>query len=474
MVRELRSGQADAGSSQMLPLTGCARWLAWTFLCSRIAPSVALYDEENGIQAARLYGNIDSLAYYYVDVLVGTPPQRVSAIVDTGSALFAFPCTGCDHCGKHIDPAFDIGGSSTAQWAKCGLGCRNVCKYGYCSYQQGYTEGSSIKGYYFDDFVRLGDSIQHNPPVKARLGCHYNENRLFYTQKANGILGIGPKGTTLLSKLFTDTEHVKTAAFALCLAEWGGRLVVGGQNQSYHTGTTRFISLNTNSGFYGIKLKGIQVDGKDLKVTLNKGILDSGTTYTYLPSAAYTALKAAIESYCERNNSCGASRVGVCWKLPARQDPYEAGAGLALFPTVHIQFGEATIPWSPTGYLFRKGAPNNWCYGFENDGPKASTTLGASFMIHNEVFFDLRRGRVGITPAICPEYRDRPYHKGLPMIFRPGSMLRTENMVGISVLIVSFGVGIIIWRRCGCCCRQSLASSMDDTFKQGRTLHTIS
>eukprot|EP00929_Paragymnodinium_shiwhaense_P047036 TRINITY_DN23887_c0_g1_i1.p1 TRINITY_DN23887_c0_g1~~TRINITY_DN23887_c0_g1_i1.p1 ORF type:complete len:134 (-),score=7.44 TRINITY_DN23887_c0_g1_i1:9-410(-) len=94
-------------------------------------------------------------------------------------------------------------------------------------------------------------------------------------------------------------------------------------------------------------------------------------------------------------------------------------------------------------------------------------------MIHNEVFFDLRRGRVGITPAICPEYRDRPYHKGLPMIFRPGSMLRTENMVGISVLIVSFGVGIIIWRRCGCCCRQSLASSMDDTFKQGRTLHTI-
>ena len=34
--------------------------------------------------------------------------------------------------------------------------------------------------------MRLGDDLQQNPPVQAELGCHDNENRLFYTQKANG------------------------------------------------------------------------------------------------------------------------------------------------------------------------------------------------------------------------------------------------------------------------------------------------
>ena len=34
-------------------------------------------------------------AYLYV----GTPPQRQSVIIDTGSAYTAFPCRGCKSCG---------------------------------------------------------------------------------------------------------------------------------------------------------------------------------------------------------------------------------------------------------------------------------------------------------------------------------------------------------------------------------------
>ena len=35
------------------------------------------------------------LRYFYADVWVGTPPSRHSVIIDTGSALMAFPCVGC-------------------------------------------------------------------------------------------------------------------------------------------------------------------------------------------------------------------------------------------------------------------------------------------------------------------------------------------------------------------------------------------
>jgi len=50
----------------------------------------ALYDPYNHIESARLYGNINEYAYYFVDLLVGTPPQRVSVILDTGQWHLCF------------------------------------------------------------------------------------------------------------------------------------------------------------------------------------------------------------------------------------------------------------------------------------------------------------------------------------------------------------------------------------------------
>lgn len=38
---------------------------------------------------------------HYSFLWVGTPPQRASVIVDTGSHHTAFPCVGCK-CGKHV------------------------------------------------------------------------------------------------------------------------------------------------------------------------------------------------------------------------------------------------------------------------------------------------------------------------------------------------------------------------------------
>ena len=42
--------------------------------------------------------------------------------------------------------------------------------------------------------MRLGDTLQNNPPVRVTMGCHNNENKLFFTQKANGIFGLAGAG----------------------------------------------------------------------------------------------------------------------------------------------------------------------------------------------------------------------------------------------------------------------------------------
>ena len=43
----------------------------------------------------------EGLGTHYSFIWVGTPAQRVSVIMDTGSHHTAFPCTGCK-CGKHV------------------------------------------------------------------------------------------------------------------------------------------------------------------------------------------------------------------------------------------------------------------------------------------------------------------------------------------------------------------------------------
>eukprot|EP00931_Biecheleriopsis_adriatica_P055316 TRINITY_DN32673_c0_g1_i1.p1 TRINITY_DN32673_c0_g1~~TRINITY_DN32673_c0_g1_i1.p1 ORF type:complete len:545 (+),score=94.75 TRINITY_DN32673_c0_g1_i1:29-1636(+) len=381
---------------------GTLRHLVLAFFFTR---SSSVYDAHQGVESARLYGNIDKYAYWYVDLLVGTPPQRVSVILDTGSTTFAFPCVSCGHCGKHLDPLFDFGKSSTARWAACDKDCRSTCRNDICSYYQGYTEGSSISGSYFDDFAMLGDALEHNPPVKTRMGCHSNENKLFYTQTANGILGVAPvhRGSTLLDRLFRDTSHVHGRVLSICLAEWGGRLKVGGYNSSYAAGDLQWIPLTQRGHTYSIQLANMQVDGKVIDFLggrAREGLVDTGTTYTYMASKQYHALRSSIESYCASHN-CGATLRGTCWQV---------AAGLQNFPSVEVSFekAEGSFKWEPNAYLYRKGTSSRWCYSFENDGTNAATTLGASWMLHKNMVFDLEAERLGFVEATCPESKARP------------------------------------------------------------------
>jgi hypothetical protein len=232
------------------------------------------------------------------------------------------------------------------------------------------------------------------------LGCHQNENNLFYTQKANGIFGI-QTSRSLLHRLFNDKQHVSSTTFSICLAEWGGLMTVGGYNATHHTSPIQYAGLQGSR--YGVSLTSMVVGGKTI-TDFRSSVIDSGTTYTYMGRAPYRALKGAIESYCSANSKCGATLKGTCWTIPQKYD------GLKLFPTVEVRIASISTKWGPEAYMYRKGRGTQWCYAFEDDGPHASTVLGASFMINKDVVFDLVNRRVGFALANCPQYKDRPAH----------------------------------------------------------------
>jgi len=376
-------------------------------------------------------------AYYFADLLIGSPkPQRASVIIDTGSRLVGFPCKGCQHCGEHLDPVFDLSRSKSARLLNCSSHCTEGCINGHCSYRETYSEGSTISGLWFDDTVQLGDPFNQNSPVHANLGCHTNENKLFYTQRANGIMGLAPsyqgsEGSrpTFLQDLFKDKDHVDAAIFSICLATWGGKLTVGGYETTDHThgdgqartcsgrrscpgDGTQWIDM-TASHYYFVFPQGLTLDGKPVASgphSFGVTVVDSGTTYTYLPGPVYNNLVAVLEMYCKEHNGCGAVldaplATGLpgggsqCWRLAM------GAKGPKQFPTLRLQFAKGTeIEWPPHGYLHRRGEPDVWCQTFmENNLDQ--TVLGISWMIHKDIIFDIKHGQLGVAQATCPEHR---------------------------------------------------------------------
>ncbi|CAK0866354.1 unnamed protein product [Prorocentrum cordatum] len=417
----------------MLPAAGAPRprlaagATAALALLARGAAATESYSPETRILSAHLYGNLATYGYYFVDLLVGTPSgQRASVIVDTGSRLMGFACTGCQHCGEHIDRAFNVSHSATAAWVRCGdETCTAACSGERCSYAETYSEGSSISGVLFEDFARLGDSEQANPAVRVQMGCNLLENSLFYSQAASGIMGLAPgagSSPTVLTQLFSDTEHVRTSTFSLCFATWGGRLTIGGYNSSYHRGGDdgggiQWVRLRPERYHFvfpvGLTI-GDEGDGRGLAAAwgqehLGVSIVDSGTTYSYFPQPLYAAILEQIGRYCGARGGCSAGKSSAqteegseCWQLSAPElEPVD-------FPTLRIFFDQDTrVDWHPLEYLQKRDSSGIWCATFLPDDV-FQTVLGTSFMLHRDVIFDLDGGRLGFAKADCPEHRRPP------------------------------------------------------------------
>ncbi len=94
---------------------------------------------------------------HHVFMNIGSPPQRQTLIVDTGSRLLAFPCHPCRGCGRHASKFYNHDISTTAVIPKCGSCYLNVSKCSdfsnHCVVTQKYTEGSSWTGTSFNIIV---------------------------------------------------------------------------------------------------------------------------------------------------------------------------------------------------------------------------------------------------------------------------------------------------------------------------------
>ena len=115
--------------------------------------------------------------------------------MDTGSSVAAIPCkefcTGGGSCGKHIHDHFSHAKSETFHLFSCTeVDCR-CAEENKCRFYQGYAEGSRYEGYVARDKLYFGENFHYGVDMfDYTFGCVKTETKYFYSQEADGILGL--------------------------------------------------------------------------------------------------------------------------------------------------------------------------------------------------------------------------------------------------------------------------------------------
>ncbi|KAF7136394.1 hypothetical protein RHSIM_Rhsim08G0096600 [Rhododendron simsii] len=367
----------------------------------------------------RLYDDLLRNGYYTTRLWIGTPPQNFALIVDTGSTVTYVPCSTCEQCGRHQDPKFQPESSSTYQPVKCNIDCNCDNDRVQCVYERQYAEMSSSSGVLGEDIMSFGNESEL-VPQRAVFGCENVETGDLYSQHADGIMGLGRGDLSVVDQLVD--RGVISDSFSLCYGGMdigGGAMVLGGFSPPVDMVFTN--SDPVRSPYYNIELKELHVAGKQLSLNArvfdgkHGTVLDSGTTYAYLPEAAFLAFKDAIIkelSSLKRIHGPDPNYNDICFS-GAGSDVSELSKS---FPTVDMVFGKGhKLSLSPENYLFRHSKVHGaYCLGIFQNGKDPTTLLGGIIVRNTLVMYDREHDKIGFWKTNCSELWERLHIAGAP------------------------------------------------------------
>lgn len=374
----------------------------------------------------RLHDDLLRNGYYTTRLWIGTPPQRFALIVDTGSTVTYVPCSTCKHCGKHQDPNFRPDDSETYQPVKCTWQCNCDNDRKQCTYERRYAEMSTSSGVLGEDIISFGNQSELSPQ-RAIFGCENDETGDLYSQRADGIMGLGRGDLSIMDQLVE--KKVISDSFSLCyggMGVGGGAMVLGGLTTPADMVFTH--SDPVRSPYYNINLKELHVAGNRLhlnpKVFDGKHgtVLDSGTTYAYLPDPAFRAFKHAIMKethFLKQINGPDPRYEDICF----------SGAGIDVsqlsksFPVVDMVFENGhKLSLSPENYLFQHSKVRGaYCLGVFSNGNDPTTLLGGIVVRNTLVIYDREHTKIGFWKTNCSELWERLHVSDTPPPLPPKS-----------------------------------------------------
>ena len=363
---------------------------------------------------------------HFAEMFIGSPPQRQTLIIDTGSHYMSFPCKGCSLCGSHNSDYFSLGYSHTAEV----LGCTRCeekatrCEGDRCVFSQRYVEGSSWSAVQVEDFVWLGgstkmssaDMMEKCEGIKYVFGCQMEETGLFVEQKADGILGLAMHENGFVSHLY-EMGVVDNKVFTLCFHKEGGLISFGGGGSDRATDNFE-TDLRTDKGHFAVDVVGLYLGGEEVvsaddadadadadagadadadregtnilqKFNTGKGtIIDSGTTDTYLNAAVAKRFRAVWKKVVGKaiDNRLRVYETEEKNKLPMISLKVKGGGSFDILPENYLEAA------AEGGNFFV-----NRIYLDEEDG----AVLGANAMFGKSIRFDESLMRISVEESNC-------------------------------------------------------------------------
>ncbi|KAH9622047.1 hypothetical protein KSS87_020352 [Heliosperma pusillum] len=368
-------------------------------------------------QGAQTFPSGNDLGWlHYTWIDIGTPSVSFLVAVDDGSDLLWVPCD-CVQCAplsainysdqdkKLNEYSPDV--SSTSKQLMCSHQLCNVgseCKSPTqsCPYTVQYrSENTSSSGQLVEDFLHLSSS---NSPSKAALkasiifGCGKRQSGDYLDGIApDGVMGLG-LGEISVPSLLAKSGLINNS-FSLCFNDNGsGRIFFGDQGSSSHHWTP-LLPLDGKYSTYVVGVDALCV-GKSscLKQTSFHAVIDSGTSFTFLPFKVYAK---AVQEFDRETNAARAN-----FELPWEYC-YESSGQISDFPSVKLMLSnnESFVVQSPI-FIF-KGSQGilGYCLALQVI-PGDIAIIGQNFMTGYRMVFDRENMQFGWSRSDCKEHNN--------------------------------------------------------------------
>ncbi|OCT93749.1 hypothetical protein XELAEV_18011420mg [Xenopus laevis] len=373
-------------------------------------PGLLLASDPGG--TINFFSMVDNLAGdsgrgYYLELLIGSPPQKVNILVDTGSSNFAVAGSP----NPDVNTFFDSKLSTSYQPLNTEVTVR-------------YTQGSWT-GLLGKDVVSIPKGV--NGTFLINIASIF-QSESFFLPNINwqGILGLAystlAKPSSSVEPFFDSLVQQENIpdVFSMQMCGAGqsspgnginaGSLVLGGVEPSLYKGNIWYTPI-TEEWYYQVEVLKFEVGGQRLNLDCtvynsDKAIVDSGTTLLRLPDKVFNAMVDAIVQTSLIQNFNAEFWAGLqlaCWDKT--QQPWN------YFPDISIYLRDTNTSRSfrltlkPQLYIqsvltFQESLN---CFRFGISQSASTLVIGATVMEGFYVIFDRAEKRVGFAVSSCAE-----------------------------------------------------------------------
>ncbi|PKA48568.1 Aspartic proteinase PCS1 [Apostasia shenzhenica] len=398
------------------------------------AGALALPLQARKIYSSSIPGPHSKLPFHHnvsltVTLAVGTPPQNVTMVLDTGSELSWLLC----HSPAPPSPPSPLGFRPLASTSFSPIPCSSPsCRSTQtsdlscdsssrlCHVSLTYSDASTAEGAVASDLFLLG-----GPPARRTVfGCMSSAySSAGGDRAAAGMLGMNRGALSFVTQ--TGTRR-----FSYCISDRDAGLLLLGAGDIVPLNYTPFVQIPLPLPYfdrlaYSVQLDGIRVGAKPLPIPRSvllpdhtgagQTMVDSGTQFSFFLGPAYEILKEEFllqtKGVLTPLNEPGYVFQGafdLCFRAP--EGAIAAAAAARRIPTVVLGFRGAEVAVEGERLLYRvegerrgNGGEGVWCFTFGNSDlvPMEAYVIGHHHQQNVWVEYDLERSRVGFAPVRC-------------------------------------------------------------------------